>query len=787
MKIHTGTNRIKKFYDNISRVAFVLAIAVLIQALVLPEKANGADTSNLTVIIYSSASISLNWEDNLTGEKYYVVEKKVDSGTFQTYSSPPPNSKTAYDSAVSAGHTYTYRVWVMNSEGRRYLYTPELSFRTDEVAKPTSLTLTPVSYNQIDISWGYADNKAYNTIIERRTESGTEWIKLASIGIGQNTYSDKSISSGTKYYYRVRACSGSTESVKSAAYPEEGKTAYSYLYKPTDFYGIALSGYSIKLNWTDNSSETAFIIERKSPKSGEFEEIAVVPQNNNSYIDSDAELEAGVTYQYRIRAVSGTTNSEYSDTISVTNTYLKAPGILSSSCTDGKNIQLAWEDLTDNETGFEVWRKTGSNTVWELYETMGRNATSFTDQNISLQDTYTYKVRAKINDNSVYSDFTNVTTVWSVTIAAPSDLTYEVVGAAQVNLHWKDSSMSEAGYNVERKQGLSGKWYTIGYLEEDVVSYIDKWVNTTDVYFYRIKVYDKSNSINYSNEIAVSLKTPEAPTNLQANPISSSEIKLTWEDNSFNETEFVIEAMQFYSFREIGRVSANTTTFTQQNLVSDVTVTYRVSAVTGSNRSSTSNEVVASAKKYITYSDVSSVKWAETAISNLASRGIFDTKAGSKFYPSQNITMGEYCAIIIRSLDLGMVPAGRYADVTSKHKYYKEIMSAAKLGIISPDKDNRLYPDKAASREQAGLMLLLAMKAKGTPFPDEDGGLLKQFADYRTISANTADKIADVCAAGILSGRIINGEVYLQLSGKVTRAEAAVIAYKAINLYDKNM
>lgn len=777
--------KMRKLHNNTSTLAFVLAIAIIIQIIIVPGIANASYQSDLRATIYTTTSVSINWDDNLTGEKYYIVEKKVDAGTFQVYSNLPPSSKSVFDSAVSPGHTYTYRVWVRDSEDKYYLYTSEVSLRTDEIVKPNSLTITPISYNQIDIKWGYADNKAYNTIIERKTEEATEWTKLASIGLGQNTYSDKSISSGSKYYYRVRACSSYNENIVSPAYPEEGKTAYSFLYKPTEFTGLALPGYQIKLNWHDNSSETAFIIQRKSPKSGSFKDIAVVPQNDNSYIDSDSELEEGVTYQYRIKAVSGTTDSEYSDVISVTNTYMKAPGSLSSSCTDGKNIQLVWDDLTDNETGFEIWRKTGSNPVWELYETMGRNATTFTDENISLKDTFTYKVRAKINDNSVYSDFTNDTTVWSTTISAPADLTYEVKSQTEIKLTWKDTSMSEAGYRVERKQGLDGKWYTVAYLGPDTVTYNDKWINNTDLYFYRIKVYDSSNSVNYSNEITVSLKKPDAPTNLQAKAISSSEIKLTWDDNSFNESGFLIEAMQFYSFREVGRVSANTTTFTHQNITAGKTVTYRVSAISGSNQSATSNEAVATTKDNITYSDISNVKWATTAIGNLASRGVFDTKANSKFYPTQNITVGEYCAIIIRSLDLNMVSAGRYADVTAKHKYYKEIMSAAKLEIITPDGNNKLYPDKAITREQAGIILLNAMKSKEMPLPDEDGGLLKQFADYRSISKATADKIADVCGAGILSGRIVNGETYLQLNGKVTRAEAAVLAYKAINLIDK--
>ncbi len=757
----------------------MLAITIILQCFTMTGSVKALATSELSVVIYSDTSISLNWNDNLTNEKYYIVEKKVDSQAFQTFSTPPMNTVSAHDGTVSAGHTYTYRIRVTDADNNTYLYTQDLTFRTDEVVKPDSLTVTPVTDNQIDLKWGYPDNKAYNTIIERRAENNTTWSEIANVGVGYNTYSDKSIASGIKYYYRVRACSN--KNVKSAAYPEEGSSAYSLLLKPTELYGFVSSYKVIQLSWKDNSVETAFILERKGPNDGGFKEIAIIPQNNNYYIDT-FELEVDATYRYRIKAVSGATYSDYSDVFTITNTYLKKPGTLSSSCMDGKSIQLVWQDLTDTETGFEIWRKVGTSADWELYETMGRNATTFTDLSISNQDTYSYKVRAKINDNSVYSDFSNVTTIWSTTIAAPSNLTYEPVGTTEIKLTWLDTCMGEAGLEVERKIGLSGEWYVIGYLNPDTTSYNDKWINNTDIYFYRIKVFDRSNSINYSDEITVSLKKPDAPTDLQAEAISSGEVLLKWKDNSYNETEFIIESMQFYSFREIGRVGKDATAFVHKNIVPGKTLSYRVRAVSGSSQSNYSNEVVATTRKSVTYSDIASVKWAVDAINNLASRNAFDAKDNSKFYPNQSITKGEFCSILIRSLDQKNVSAGRFADVTSKHKYYKEIMTAERLGIIATDSNNKIYPDKLITREQAGIMVALAAKAMGSPLPEEDGSSLKQFADYKSISSDAADKIAAVCGAGILSGRVIKGKTYLQLGGNVTRAEAAVIIYKTINL-----
>ncbi len=762
-----------------ARAAVMLAIAILLQCFVVTGTTRALTTSKLTGIILSDLQISFKWTDYLTDEKQYILERKTDGGAFETRLVFNYANVTSCTDSYVKGHTYTYRVKVIDSANNMYVYTDEIIFRPGDVERPDSLTVTPISYNQIDLRWGYPNQKAYNTIIERRAEGETNWNELARVSIGQNTYSDKAISSGVRYYYRVRAFAN--DSITTLAYTEEGISAYSLLYKPTELYGYALSRYQIQLTWKDNSMETAFIIERRSPDEGVFKEVAVVPQNINAYIDSDTKLKPDTTYTYRVKAVTGTTSSEYSDVVNITTTYLKPPGNLTSSCTDGKSVILQWLDFTDNETGFEVWRKKGASPDWELYETMGRNATTFTDLSVSLDDSYSYKVRAKINNRSVFSDFSNVTTVWSSTITAPENLTYEVVSQNEIKLSWKDTSNIEAGFTLERKIGLAGEWYAIAYMNPNTVTYNDKWINNTDTYYYRVKIFDRTNSINYSDELMVSLRVPDAPSDLKAHTISSSEVLLVWKDNSVNESEFVIEVKQYHFFREVGRVSSNTTSFICKDLLAGRTLTFRVRAVNGSNQSIPSNEVIATTGVKVTYTDLSNVSWAVEAINNLASRGVFDAKSGEKFYPGQTITKGEYLAIVIRSFQLQNVAAGSYVDVTPKHKYYKEIMTAAKLGIVSPDKNNRLSPDSTITREQAAIIIGLALKAKGNPLPQRDSSTLKQFADYKSISSGSADKVAAVFSAGIMSGKVENGRLYLRLISNITRAEASVMTFKAIN------
>lgn len=764
-----------------SRLAFIMAMSILF-AMVFQtggpvSQVKGATTSALIVTVNTSYSATLSWYDYMTNEKNYIIERQTDAGLYQIIAYPSSNATSFTDYGLVAGKTYTYRMKVVDSANTTSIYTDEVSFRTNDLDMPQALTIMPVSSGRIDLSWSYPNQKVYNTLIERRAENDTTWYEVARVGLGQTTYSDTSIGTGIKYYYKIRAFS--SENIRTAAYPNEypGFGTYSLLYKPTNLYGFALSQYQIQLKWQDNSVETAFIIERKSPDSGAFEEIAVVGQNSTGYVDTVGTT--NVVYTYRIKAVTGTTSSEYSDPINVTSTYLATPTNLTAICEDGASVKLSWLDGTSGETGFEVWRKT-ADSGWELYDTMGRNATSFTDMSVNAQVTYSYKIRAKINDNNVYSNFSNELVIWTSSISAPKNLVSKVLSKSEVELTWEDTSDIEAGFTVERKVGFAGQWYQISSLDANTVKYTDKWVNSTEVNYYRVKVFDRSNAVNFSNEAIVTLKAPDAPSNLQAFDLSSSQIQLNWQDNSSFESGFIIEVKQYYTYREIGRVSANTTTFIHKGINTDVMLSYRVKAANGLVVSDSSNVVSINTKPTVTYTDLKDVSWAVEAINNLASMGVFTAQSGSKFYPQQHISRGEYCSILVKALGLEATAAGRYADLTAKHRYYNEIMTAAKLGIISKDKANKVYPDKLITREQAGVMLALALKAKGTPLPEADSSVLKQFADYRSISESSAKNIAAVCNAGILTGRNIDGKNYLQHSSNVNRAEAALMTYKAL-------
>jgi fibronectin type 3 domain-containing protein len=83
---------------------------------------------------------------------------------------------------------------------------------------------------------------------------------------------------------------------------------------------------------------------------------------------------------------------------------------------------------------------------------------------------------------------------------------------------------------------------------------------------------------------------PTAPANLRATPVSRSQIDLSWEDRSGNETGFEITRTSSGASPRTFRIGANTTSFSDAGLAEDTRYTYVVRAFNGIGLSEPSNE-----------------------------------------------------------------------------------------------------------------------------------------------------------------------------------------------------
>ncbi len=84
---------------------------------------------------------------------------------------------------------------------------------------------------------------------------------------------------------------------------------------------------------------------------------------------------------------------------------------------------------------------------------------------------------------------------------------------------------------------------------------------------------------------------PAAPSNLIGEPISSSAIRLSWIDNSNNESGFAIYRSQFDSFDHADTISAGRVLFTAEDLEDSTTYAFHVMAFNDAGFSAPSNDV----------------------------------------------------------------------------------------------------------------------------------------------------------------------------------------------------
>lgn len=150
----------------------------------------------------------------------------------------------------------------------------------------------------------------------------------------------------------------------------------------------------------------------------------------------------------------------------------------------------------------------------------------------------------------------------------PTDLTAQAIADEQIVLGWKDNSNNEKGFKIYRKQGTCSSndtWVEIRNVDENVTTYTDKGLTAAANYSYRVMAYNKAGSAPskcISEKTGVS-GTPNSPTNLKAVSLSTSKIKLTWNDNSGDEKNFKIYRMAGTTTASLlSTVDANTETYT---------------------------------------------------------------------------------------------------------------------------------------------------------------------------------------------------------------------------------
>ncbi len=243
------------------------------------------------------------------------------------------------------------------------------------------------------------------------------------------------------------------------------------------------------------------------------------------------------------------------------------------------DINLSWDDNSDNELGFQIERSLSPDSGFTQIAIVSGNITTYTDStNLQLETIYYYRVRA-YNDmgESEYSDVAS-----STTLTSPQPLTAASTAWPEIHLEWQDNSSSEEGVKVYRGNNIGEDWIEIAALDANTTTYTDAdhglTPDTDRGCTYRVQVYNLKGDSIYSNKVVIR-PPPAAPSDLKTVAISTNEITLDWHDNSGIESGFKIErSLDGNEFSQIDTVAANVITYADQGLAPDTRYIYRVCA-----------------------------------------------------------------------------------------------------------------------------------------------------------------------------------------------------------------
>jgi carboxypeptidase T len=277
---------------------------------------------------------------------------------------------------------------------------------------------------------------------------------------------------------------------------------------PTALTATASSYNKINLTWTDSdAAESGFKVERCAGLGcTDFAQIASVGANTIGYTDNG--LTSSTSYTYRVLAYNTIGDSPYSNEASAVTQALPqaptAPTSLTSTAISNSQINLSWNDTSDNETGFKIERCTNSGcTSFAPIATVSANVTGFSNTGLTVSTSYTYRVVAtNAGGDSGYSNETSATTQAAQTVpAASTNLVATAVSKSQINLTWRDNASDETGFYIERCKGTSTctSYTRIATLGANVTSYANTGLSRNTTYTYRLRAYNAVGASAYSN------------------------------------------------------------------------------------------------------------------------------------------------------------------------------------------------------------------------------------------------------------------------------------------------
>lgn len=767
---------------------------------------------NYSFTLISNSSIAFKWNTDIKDVSSFKITRKIDDGTVETIKDNLNITSISYVDSykISPFHKYSYSLYKLNKDKTINPVFENIDVYTGKIQYPEEFTIT----NQIEtgniLKWKYSNGGEYRTVIERRiqnessTSENTVWEVINECEEGENEYNDSEIEIGKIYYYRIKSVY--SENVYSKINPENA-TGLGISAKLDTPQNLVISDFSllkIQLNWDDIENEKMYIIERKI-NNGKFE---ILDNDIQESVDewNDTDIKNGAYYTYRVKAKNGYSLSEYSNEVSVLCSKIESPSDLEVISSTKEGIKIQWVDNSDNETGFEVWRKKASEENYIRIAKLKRNEKYFLDKRVIPNITYNYKVRGYVLYNNMLSEYSdeidaeytlneqnnnsndnnnednvnngnteNSSDNENIDVSAvlpPTDINYQILSENSIMINWKDNSKNETGFEVFMKSG-SDDYVDVYDCGQDEIQAEIFDIDTSIRNYIKVKSINyESEKYSFSEEIEIKFTKPSSPNNLICIE-NGNKINIKWKDNSLNESEFVIEkSSSGTDFDEISKVERNKTSYIDENVKIGETYFYRVKSSNLIGDSSYTESFKITKNDVISFDDIREDYWAYEAIKNITSKMIMNGYPNGEFLPENNITRAEFICMMVNLLKINDQAIGSFNDVKAGMWYYNYVLKAKRAGLISGDEYGNFNPNSSITREDIAVIVKRGLAILDKRFKVNSKDVLGKYEDMKNISPYAVTSVNIMIAEGLMLGK---SEKRFEPRDLATRGEVAAL------------
>ncbi len=332
--------------------------------------------SNISSLTLTSNGIVVKW-NKVAGAKSYRIYRKTTGGYTRIGTVNNGNTTSYTDTTAESGKTYTYAVKPYNGNASADYTGKQVTY----LATPALSTLANAA-NGVSLKWNSISGAQKYYIYRKEGNGGYKKIAEVKDAV---SYTDKSVTSGKKYTYAVRALKGSSMSAYT------GKSI-NYLAQ-ANVSALNNKDNGIEVKWSKVSGAKGYYVYRKEGKNG-YKKIATITNaNTTSYTDTSVKNNNGKAYTYTVRAYANNALAAYTGK----SVYrIATPTITSVSNSRKGEVDVDWNGVKGAK-GYQIqlssdksFSKDTTDETWVDYA----DGNGITITNCEKGDSFYFRVRA---------------------------------------------------------------------------------------------------------------------------------------------------------------------------------------------------------------------------------------------------------------------------------------------------------------------------------------------------------------------------------------------------------